>query len=93
MINREKNRCSGLVLIFVSVLGLIFYIVNVVPNAYAEEISVFTMESKDKSNGTIYSTFTLMVAKDALANPIEIEGIAAPATWLDQFIGGLYAFK
>ncbi len=93
MDNKGKNRCLGLVLIFVSVLGLIFLIGNVVTNAYAEEHSVFTMESKDKSKGTVYSTFTLRVAKDALANPIEIRGIGAPATRFDQFIGGFYAFK
>jgi hypothetical protein len=75
------------------VLGLIFCIGDFVTNAYGGEISVFTMESKDKSKGTIYSIFTLRVAKNALANPIEAKGLAAPATRLDQFIGGFYAFE
>ena len=57
----------------------------------AEDLTLLEMESRDKKTGILFGTFTLTAPEAALAKPVDLSGIAAPATIYDTFIGGFYA--
>ncbi len=88
---QKKKPCLGLLPpVWVCLVWLVL-IVTRTGYVDAQDLTLLKMESRDKKTGILYSTFTLKAPQAALAKPVDLSGIAFPATILDNFIGGFYA--